>query len=42
MSTAKISKPILGDKAYQVRARAALPILVRQARAGVPILLRSC
>lgn len=37
MSTAKISKPILGDKAYQIRARAALPILVRQARAGVPI-----
>lgn len=37
MSTAKISEPISGDKAYQVRARAALPILVRQARAGVPV-----
>ncbi|MCE0915643.1 hypothetical protein [Pseudomonas sp. NMI760_13] len=37
MSTAKISAPISGDKAYQIRARAALPILVRQAEAGVPI-----
>lgn len=37
MSTAKISEPISGDKAYQIRARAALPLLVRQAKAGVPI-----
>lgn len=37
MSTAKISEPISGDKAYQVRARAALPLLVRQAQAGVPV-----
>lgn len=38
MSTATISEPISGDKAYQVRARAALPLLVRQAVAGAPIL----
>lgn len=37
MSTAKISEPISGDKKYQLRARAALPLLVRQAQAGVPI-----
>lgn len=37
MSTAKISEPISGDKAYQIRARAALPLLVRQAKAGVPV-----
>lgn len=37
MSTAKISEPISGDKAYQVRARAALPLLVRQAEAGAPV-----
>ncbi|MDR6162541.1 hypothetical protein [Pseudomonas fluorescens] len=37
MSTAKVSEPISGDKAYQVRARAALPLLVRQAEAGAPI-----
>lgn len=37
MSTAKISEPISGDKTYQIRARAALPLLVRQAKAGVPI-----
>lgn len=37
MSTAKISEPISGEKAYQVRARAALPLLVRQAKAGAPI-----
>ena len=37
MSTATISEPISGDKAYQVRARAALPLLVRQAEAGAPI-----
>lgn len=37
MSTAKVSEPISGDKAYQVRARAALPLFVRQAEAGAPI-----
>lgn len=37
MSTAAISEPISGDKAYQVRARAALPLLVRQAEAGALI-----
>lgn len=37
MSTATISEPISGDKAYQVRARAALPLLVRQAEAGSPV-----
>lgn len=37
MSTAIISKPISGSKAYQVRARAALPLLVRQAEAGAPV-----
>lgn len=37
MRTAKSSYPIDGDKLYQERARAALPLLVRQARAGVPI-----
>ena len=37
MSTAIISEPISGDKAYQVRARAALPLLVRQAEAGAPV-----
>lgn len=37
MSTAKISSPISGDKLYQERARAALPLLVRQAKAGAPI-----
>jgi len=37
MSTATISGPISGDKAYQVRARAALPLLVRQAEAGAPV-----
>lgn len=37
MSTAKISEPISGDKLYQKRARAAFPLLVRQAQAGVPI-----
>lgn len=31
--TAKIAEPISGDKLYQQRARAALPLLVRQARA---------
>lgn len=37
MSTATISEPISGDKTYQVRARAALPLLVRQAQAGAPV-----
>lgn len=37
MRTATISEPIAGDKAYQVRARAALPLLVRQAEAGAPV-----
>ena len=37
MSTAAISEPISGKKAYQVRARAALPLLVRQAEAGAPV-----
>lgn len=37
MSTAKISAPISGDRLYQERARQALPLLVRQAKAGVPI-----
>lgn len=37
MSTATISEPISGDKLYQERARAALPLLVRQAQAGVPV-----
>lgn len=37
MSTAIISEPISGNKAYQVRARAALPLLVRQAEAGAPV-----
>jgi hypothetical protein len=34
MATAKISAPISGNKLYQDRARAALPILARQAKAG--------
>lgn len=33
MATAKISAPISGNKLYQKRARAALPILARQAKA---------
>lgn len=37
MSTATISEPISGDKLYQARARAALPLLVRQAQAGAPV-----
>ena len=32
--TATIAEPISGEKLYQVRARAALPLLVRQAEAG--------
>jgi hypothetical protein len=34
MSTAESSSPFFGDKKYQQRARAAMPILVRQAWAG--------
>jgi hypothetical protein len=41
MTTAVIAKPIFGDKLYQKRARAALPILVRQAEAGTPIFYSS-
>lgn len=37
MSTATISQPISGGKLYQERARAAFPLLVRQAQAGTPI-----
>lgn len=37
MSAATLAKPISGDKPYQVLARAAFPLLVRQARAGVPL-----
>ncbi len=33
METARIAKGIFGDKLYQLRARVALPILVRQATA---------
>ena len=35
--TAKIAEPISGNQLYQERARAAFPILVRQAEAGQPI-----
>ncbi|MDY7540126.1 hypothetical protein QN372_06055 [Undibacterium sp. RTI2.1] len=35
--TAEIASPLNGDKLYQERARAALPLLVRQARAAKPI-----
>lgn len=37
METAKIAEPMSGDKLYQQRARAALPILIRQALANKPI-----
>jgi hypothetical protein len=37
METAKIALTISGDKPYQQKARAALPILVRQAHANTPI-----
>jgi hypothetical protein len=37
METARVAEPISGDKLYQVRARQALPLLVRQARASTPI-----
>jgi hypothetical protein len=35
--TAKVSKQMLGGKLYQKRAQAALPLLVRQAEARVPV-----
>lgn len=34
MDTAKVAEPLSGAKLYQERARAALPLLVRQAEAG--------
>ena len=37
MTTAKAAELIFGDRPYQVRARAALPILVRQVDAREPI-----
>jgi len=37
MNTAKVAQPIAGDKLYQVRAREAFPLLVRQARAATLI-----
>lgn len=37
MKTADIAEPIAGEKLYQERARAALPLLVRQAHAGEKI-----
>lgn len=41
METAKPAEPVGGDKLYQQRARAALPLLVRQAYAGSPIFYSS-
>jgi len=37
METAKVAAPMAGNKLYQRRARAALPILVRQAHVGTPM-----
>lgn len=37
MNISKVAEPISGSSKYQLRARAALPLLVRQACAGVPI-----
>jgi len=37
VETARIAAPMSGDKLYQQRAQAALPLLVRQAEAGKPI-----
>lgn len=34
MKTAEVSRPIWGDELYQIRARAALPLLIRQAKLG--------
>src|SRR4051794_25528921 len=36
-TTAKAAGPLFGDKLYQQRARAAFPLLVRQAEAATPI-----
>ncbi len=41
MATATSAHPIFGDKLYQERARAALPLLVRQAEAATPIFYSS-
>lgn len=41
MATATTASPIFGDKLYQERARAALPLLVRQAEAATPIFYSS-
>lgn len=38
METAVVAGPITGAKLYQQRARKALPVLVRQAHAGTPII----
>lgn len=40
-STAEIASPLEGDKLYQKRARAAFPLLVRQAEAAMPIFYSS-
>jgi hypothetical protein len=37
LKTAQVAEALSGDKLYQERARAALPLLVRQAQAGNPI-----
>lgn len=41
MTTAMAATPLSGDKLYQERARAALPLLVRQAEAATPIFYSS-
>lgn len=41
MATATTASPIFGDKLYQERARAAFPLLVRQAEAASPIFYSS-
>lgn len=41
MATATTAAPMFGDKLYQERARAALPLLVRQAEAATPIFYSS-
>lgn len=41
MATANTASPIFGDKLYQERARAALPLLVRQAEAASPVFYSS-
>ena len=37
LDTARSSEPMSGDKLYQQQARAAMPLLVRQAEAGTPL-----